>query len=784
MNLGKKIFAFVLTLCILSLLIPDIQLKADDNFVTYRFEGCDGFQGNGFDISYKIGRTVKVIIDRSKLKADVTFVRNDLSDSQWKYLEKYFPDEYEFAKRFYGQTCHAICDVVDYKNDNGDNGRLDYELKNFVWDDKPFLWTVDNDGKKLEDNTIIVWDVLEDRPIVYIRIPHVKAGSNINLMFGGSFGYQIGNYVYNCTTNGTGIWYHDVESEKVVINVTDDNKPTEEPKEEPKKEPEEEFTIEFDANGGSGTMEAMTVKKGFCSLPECKFTKEGYTFRGWKREDGQLFLPGGGFYVESNITLPAEWKEIQKKDDNNENITEEPKEDSKEDPKVNPTENPKDGSTKELIEEPVEKPTEDPGENTVIEPTKKPVEEPKNEPIQDTQKNDGSSKKIVTSDEVYFGHYEQDGNKKNGKEPIEWIVLENKGDTLVLMSKDILVHRVFDNSKKTTVTWADSSIRKWLNKTFLKSAFTAKERKNIVKRKSKADKNPNSSYGRSGGKTVKDKVSILSSTEVLKYFKGKDLIKDGLNIYNPRLVAEPSNAIVKNSKNKNGLKKLELSAWAKVTYKDMNYPDEVIDGSYSEWWLRTPGPDNNEMMIVYSHGNISYTGLVAHSKIASTPGIRPVIEVKASAVTEIKNKDKKVKKSSTGAILSDIPDKTGYEPKNWSWEAEGEGYGLKYFTSGKYISSDGLSVIYLESSDGGDYFIFQIFGKGKGENGIDTTIIDNDTGSPNILAWYTSQTEADCEDILHLKSIGNGTLIVTKGSTQDMGFKAFEDHYYLAQEKI
>ncbi len=37
-----------------------------------------------------------------------------------------------------------------------------------------------------------------------------------------------------------------------------------------------------------------------------------------------------------------------------------------------------------------------------------------------------------------FGHYEQDGDEKNGEEPIEWIYIEVDGVGTVLISKYIL----------------------------------------------------------------------------------------------------------------------------------------------------------------------------------------------------------------------------------------------------------------------------------------------------------------------------------------------------------
>ena len=47
----------------------------------------------------------------------------------------------------------------------------------------------------------------------------------------------------------------------------------------------EKLTVTFDANGGSSTMESVKIVNGasgeYYTLPECGFTREGYTFNGW-----------------------------------------------------------------------------------------------------------------------------------------------------------------------------------------------------------------------------------------------------------------------------------------------------------------------------------------------------------------------------------------------------------------------------------------------------------------------------------------------------------------------
>ena len=77
---------------------------------------------------------------------------------------------------------------------------------------------------------------------------------------------------------------------------------------------------------------------------------------------------------------------------------------------------------------------------------------------------------------VSFGLYEQDNNKDNGKEPIEWIVLNVNNETAYLLSKYCLDNIVFDSNHES---WENSYLFKWLNDEFLNNAF-AKSEKNIL----------------------------------------------------------------------------------------------------------------------------------------------------------------------------------------------------------------------------------------------------------------------------------------------------------------
>lgn len=72
-----------------------------------------------------------------------------------------------------------------------------------------------------------------------------------------------------------------------------------------------EFTVTFDANGGSGSMEPGTVEEGTSYLlPECAFTApEGKEFDAWEI-DGARYLVGDPYLINANITATALWKDI------------------------------------------------------------------------------------------------------------------------------------------------------------------------------------------------------------------------------------------------------------------------------------------------------------------------------------------------------------------------------------------------------------------------------------------------------------------------------------------
>lgn len=118
-------------------------------------------------------------------------------------------------------------------------------------------------------------------------------------------------------------------------------------------------------------------------------------------------------------------------------------------------------------------------------------------------------------DIIYFGTYEQDNNFSNGKEEIEWRVLEkDENGRMLVVSKYALDCRNYHSSVKQ-ITWEDSDIRSWLNNDFYSNAFASSEKSAV---KTVTNENTgNSDFNVNGGNKTSDKIFILSIDEAKRY---------------------------------------------------------------------------------------------------------------------------------------------------------------------------------------------------------------------------------------------------------------------------
>ncbi len=173
-------------------------------------------------------------------------------------------------------------------------------------------------------------------------------------------------------------------------------------------------------------------------------------------------------------------------------------------------------------------------------------------------------------DYIFFGAYEQDNNTANGKEAIEWLVLDKKDGKALVISKNALDYQQY-NTSYTEVTWETCSLRKWLNGTFINAAFTDAEKSAIPTVAVSADKNPE--YSTNPGNATQDKVFLLSITEVNKYFSSDSARQCKATAY-----AVAQGAYV-NSSNGNCV-----------------------------WWLRSPGKNQFRAAYVYYDGFVNESG--------------------------------------------------------------------------------------------------------------------------------------------------------------------------------
>lgn len=118
-------------------------------------------------------------------------------------------------------------------------------------------------------------------------------------------------------------------------------------------------------------------------------------------------------------------------------------------------------------------------------------------------------------DFITFGKYEQDNNTTNGKENIEWQVLERDENRLFVVSRYVLDVQPYHYAQ-TPITWENSSVREWLNSEFINSAFTGDEQEKILW--TRVENKDNMELKTNAGNDTDDKLFLLSMEEVKLYF--------------------------------------------------------------------------------------------------------------------------------------------------------------------------------------------------------------------------------------------------------------------------
>lgn len=189
---------------------------------------------------------------------------------------------------------------------------------------------------------------------------------------------------------------------------------------------------------------------------------------------------------------------------------------------------------------------------------------------------------------VEFGTYEQDNDASNGKEAIEWLVLEVQNGKILIISKYGLDCRPY-NTDWEDITWETCTLRKWLNGEFINAAFNKDEKQMIHTATVPADRNPE--YDKNPGNPTEDKVFLLSVDEANRYFSSDETRQ-----------CRPTEHAVANG-----------------AYQS--------DSGNCWWWLRSPGDNQNNAAYVNNNGGVNVRGSGAHGDDSA---VRPALWIDLS----------------------------------------------------------------------------------------------------------------------------------------------------------
>lgn len=185
----------------------------------------------------------------------------------------------------------------------------------------------------------------------------------------------------------------------------------------------------------------------------------------------------------------------------------------------------------------------------------------------------GATKTTVKEGDMYYF-----GMEFGSGAELAWQVLNVESDKILLLASYGFIDGMEFNDTYTNTTWADSSLRKYLNGYFLEECFSASERARIVTSSLPAYKNP--TYEKTPqGKDTNDKVFLLSIQAVKKYLTSNK--QRQCSIYEP--------------------------------------------GNTCDWWLKTMGSDST------SAAYVDYNGVIHEEGIDVTSDqlcVRPAIWVK------------------------------------------------------------------------------------------------------------------------------------------------------------
>lgn len=182
---------------------------------------------------------------------------------------------------------------------------------------------------------------------------------------------------------------------------------------------------------------------------------------------------------------------------------------------------------------------------------------------------------------VFFGSYVQDAGSTRGKKEIEWIVLARVDNAALLISRYALACQPYNDSLED-ISWEKCSLRKWLNGSFKKAAFSPAEAERILETTVPDEKNKR--FKTNAGRVTQDKIFLLSISEAEKYFSDNDLRK-----------CAPTESAVSGGAQRSANEKTETGLPS------------------CRWWLRSPGYKSNFAANIAYNGSVNYSGNLVYT---------------------------------------------------------------------------------------------------------------------------------------------------------------------------
>ena len=173
---------------------------------------------------------------------------------------------------------------------------------------------------------------------------------------------------------------------------------------------------------------------------------------------------------------------------------------------------------------------------------------------------------MQVGDKISFGCY-------------DWRILEIQNNTALIISESIIEQRAYHSVYKD-VTWADCSLRKYLNNEFY-NKFDTTDKAGIIP---VLNKNlDNQWYGSKGGEDTQDRIFLLSIEEaVCRYF------------------GDSSSKLLNPGKNQR--------YWFERKDRNNSRRTAMYKSGIWWWWLRSPGRDNRRAVYIHGDGNIGIQG--------------------------------------------------------------------------------------------------------------------------------------------------------------------------------